>query len=177
MPTSWTDASDKVARGDAAITLMGTWITGYWNGNGLEAGTDYDFFPFPTIDEGVANAVVGPVDGLLISANAQNRENAEALATFMLTDVESQATWAQAQGALSPNVNVDPSIYTSVMTRALEAVNAAEVFAFNYDLATTPPVAEVGLNMFQQFMDDPSAYADILDQAQAAAAEAFAQAQ
>ncbi|MEZ5666346.1 MAG: extracellular solute-binding protein [Alphaproteobacteria bacterium] len=173
----WTDAADKVSRGEAAMTLMGTWITGYWNGNGMEPGTDYDFFPFPAIDAGVANAVVGPVDGLLISANAQNRANAEKLAAFMLTDVESQAIWAQAQGALSPNVNVDPSIYTSVMTRALETVNAAEVFAFNYDLATTPPVAEVGLNMFAQFMDDPSGYQDILAQADAAAKDAFAQAQ
>ena len=34
----WTDAADKVARGDAAMTLMGTWITGYWNGNGLVPG-------------------------------------------------------------------------------------------------------------------------------------------
>ena len=34
----WTDASDRVARGDAAMTLMGTWITGYWNGNGLDPG-------------------------------------------------------------------------------------------------------------------------------------------
>ena len=43
----WTDASDKVARGDAAMTLMGTWITGYWNGIGLKPGEDYDFFSFP----------------------------------------------------------------------------------------------------------------------------------
>ena len=42
----WTQASDKVSRGDAAMTLMGTWITGYWNGNGLMAGDDYDFFEF-----------------------------------------------------------------------------------------------------------------------------------
>ena len=42
----WTDASNRVARGDAAMTLMGTWITGYWNGLGLEPGKDYDFFPF-----------------------------------------------------------------------------------------------------------------------------------
>ncbi len=34
----WTDASDQVARGDAAMTLMGTWITGYWNGQGLKPG-------------------------------------------------------------------------------------------------------------------------------------------
>ena len=57
---SWTDASDKVARGDAAMTLMGTWITGYWNGLGLEPGTDYDFFPFPAIADGVPVSVVGP---------------------------------------------------------------------------------------------------------------------
>ena len=43
----WTDASDKVARGDAAMTLMGTWITGYWNGLELVPGEDYDFFAVP----------------------------------------------------------------------------------------------------------------------------------
>ena len=32
---------------------MGTWITGYWNGLGLEPGKDYDFFPFPSIADGV----------------------------------------------------------------------------------------------------------------------------
>ena len=118
---TWTDASDRVSRGDAAMTLMGTWITGYWNGNGLMAGEDYDFFEFPAIDDGVANAVVGPVDGLLISANAANRANAEALLAYLVSDVDAQGKWAQVQGALSPNVNVPTSIYTPVMMRALEA--------------------------------------------------------
>jgi len=54
---SWTDASDKVARGDAAMTLMGTWITGYWNGLDLVPGEDYDFFPFPTVMDGVAEMI------------------------------------------------------------------------------------------------------------------------
>ena len=172
---SWTDASDRVARGDAAMTLMGTWITGYWNGNGLMAGDDYDFFEFPAITEGVPNAVVGPVDGLLISANAANRANAEELLAFLVSDEESQGIWAQAQGALSPNVGVDESIYTSVMTRALAAVGNADTFAFNYDLATPPPVAEVGLSMFARFMDDPSGYEGILEDAEAAAKDAFQQ--
>ena len=34
----WTDAADQVANGEAAMNLMGTWITGYWNGNGLDPG-------------------------------------------------------------------------------------------------------------------------------------------
>ena len=171
----WTDASDKVARGDAAMTLMGTWITGYWNGNGLMAGDDYDFFEFPSIADGVPNAVVGPVDGLLISANAANRANAEELLAFLVSDEESQAIWAQAQGALSPNVGVDESIYSPVMKRALAAIGSADTFAFNYDLATPPPVAEVGLAMFARFMDDPSGYEGILADAETAAMDAFKQ--
>ena len=169
----WTDASDKVARGDAAMTLMGTWITGYWGGNGLEAGKDYDFFEFPSITAGVPNAVVGPVDGLLISANAKNRANAEELLAFLVSDEASQATWAKAQGALSPNVGVDEGIYTSVMKRALRAIGNADTFAFNYDLATTPPMAEHGLSMFARFMDDPAGYEGYLADTEEGAREVF----
>lgn len=170
----WTDAADQVANGDAAMTLMGTWITGYWNGNGLVAGEDYDFFEFPMIDDGVPNAVVGPVDGFVLAAEAEHPNAARELVSYLITDTEAQATWALTQGALSPNVNVDTSIYNVVMAKALEAVNNAETFAFNYDLATTPPVADVGLDMFAQFMNDPSGYSDYLERTQTAAAEIFA---
>lgn len=171
----WTDASDKVARGEAAMTLMGTWITGYWNGNGLKPAEDYDFFEFPAITDGVANAVVGPVDGLVVSANAANVKGAEELVTFLVADKDVQGNWAQIQGALSANVNVDPAIYTPVMKKALDTIKAAQAFAFNYDLATPPPVAEVGLSMFAKFMDDPSGYEGLLQESQTAAAEAFKQ--
>jgi multiple sugar transport system substrate-binding protein/raffinose/stachyose/melibiose transport system substrate-binding protein len=170
---TWTDASDRVSRGEAAMTLMGTWITGYWNGNGLMAGDDYDFFEFPAIDDGVPNAVVGPVDGLVVSSNAANGANAEALLTFLISDENSQAKWALAQGALSPNVNVDPSIYSPVMQKALNTIQNADVFAFNYDLATTPPAAEYGLAMFAKFMDNPAGYADHLAETEKGAMEVF----
>ena len=169
----WTDASDKVARGDAAMTLMGTWITGYWNGIGLKPAEDYDFFEFPAIAEGIPNTVVGPVDGLVISANAANPEGAEKLLNFMVSNTEAQAKWAGIQGALSANVNVDPSAYTPVMQHALKAVAGADGFAFNYDLSTPPPVAEVGLSMFARFMDDPSKVDAILDQVATDAKAAF----
>ncbi|MCB1499117.1 MAG: extracellular solute-binding protein [Bauldia sp.] len=171
----WTDASDQVARGDAAMTLMGTWITGYWNGQGLQPGTDYDFFEFPMVAEGVPNAVVGPVDGWLIAANAKNAEGAKKLVAWLASDPAVQAKWAQIQGALSANVKVDASTYTPVMRRALKTVADADAFAFNYDLATPPPVAEVGLNMFAEFMNDSSNIDALMDKTQAAAADAFKQ--
>lgn len=171
----WTDASDKVARGEAAMTLMGTWITGYWNSNGLVPGEDYDFFEFPTLKDGVPNAAVGPVDGLVISANAGNVDGAEKFLAFMVSDTAVQADWANAQGALSANVNVDPSSYNVVMQKAAATVAAAEAFAFNYDLATPPPVAEVGLSMFTRFIDDPSQADAILAQVATDAEAAFAE--
>ena len=170
---TWTDASDKVARGDAAMTLMGTWITGYWNGIGLAPGEDYDFFPFPSIAEGVPGAVVGPVDGFVISNDGGNRAGAEAFLAYMVSSTDVQASWTDSFGALSANVNVDPANYNDVMQRAFATVAAAEVFAFNYDLATPPPVAEVGLSMFSRFMDDPSQVDDILAQVAEDAAKAF----
>jgi multiple sugar transport system substrate-binding protein/raffinose/stachyose/melibiose transport system substrate-binding protein len=170
---TWTDASDKVANGEAAMTLMGTWITGYWDGNKLKAGTDYDFFEFPTINPSVPKASVGPVDGFLLSKNAPNKASAEKLVSFLIKDTKSQAIWAKAQGALSPNKNVSTSNYSPVMQRALQVVNNSDTYAFNYDLATTPPVAEIGLSMFAEFMDNPSNYQQYLAKAQKAAKEIF----
>ena len=169
----WTDAADKVTRGDAGMTLMGTWITGYWDGLKQKAGEDYDFFEFPVMDPKVPKAAVGPVDGLVLSANAKNPEGAKKLLAFLLTDTASQAAWAKAQGALSPNEKVDPSGYSPVMRRALGVVSSAKAFAFNYDLATTPPAAEVGLSMFAEFMNNPADYPQQLARAQTQVAEIF----
>ena len=80
--------------------------------------------------------------------------------------IRDRAQWTEAQGALSANTKVDPTKYNSVMQRALKTVAKAEVYAFNYDLATPPPVAEVGLSMFTEFMDNPANYVSILRNAQ-----------
>ena len=172
---TWTDASDKVASGEAAMTLMGTWITGYWNGNGFMADVDYDFFPFPTINPEVPVSVVGPIDGLVVSANVANRAGAEAFLSFFISDIDTQVEWTKAVGAVSANVNVDPSVYNALIQRVVQTVDGASNFAFNYDLATPPPVAEVGLSMFQELMNDPGDYEAILARAQNDAAAAFQQ--
>ena len=169
----WTDAADQVAKGTAAMTLMGTWITGYWNQNGLKPGENYKFFAFPKIKDGVPNAALGPVDGMVTAVNAKHPENARKLLSFLISDTGVQAKWATVQGALSANINVPLSTYNSVMTHALDVVKAADTFAFNYDLASPPPVAEVGLNMFQKFVNDQSNIDGLLSETQKAAADAF----
>lgn len=169
----WTDAADQVANGQAAMNLMGTWITGYWNGNGLEPVTDYDFFEFPVIDEGVPSAVVGPVDGMVSAARAANPDGAMKLLAY-LAGADVQTAWAIGQGALAPNVNADTSRFNAVIGKALGVVNAADSFNFNYDLATPPAPSEVGLAMFQRFIADPGNIDGLLAETQTAIEAAFA---
>ena len=168
----WNDAADGVGRGTAAMTLMGTWIGGYWEQKQLKAGTDYDLFPFPAIDPGVPKVAVGPIDGFLIPAQAQNAEQAKRLAVYLLKDADVQAIWAESQGALSPNRNVDKGIYNSVMTKARREVSGADRFAFAYDLAAPPKLADIGLSMFVKFIERPADLTSILASTQQAVRDA-----
>ena len=170
--SGWTDAADQVARGEAAMTLMGTWITGYWDGNGLVAGTDYDFFPFPQINSDVALASVGPVDGWVMPSGAKNQAGAKQVLEC-LASPEAQKVMALLQGAIAANSNTDLSSQNAVMQKAAKQVADSEAFVFNYDLATPPAVAEVGLNMFVEFIDNPSDIAGILSSTATKAAAAF----
>ena len=155
------------------MNLMGTWITGYWNGNGLEPVTNYDVFEFPVIDEGVTSGVVGPVDGLVTAANAANPAAAASLMAA-LASPEAQTTWAVGQGAMPPNVNADKSQFNDVILKALDFVAAADTYNFNYDLATPPAPSEVGLDMFARFMADPGQDINaLLEDVQAQVASAF----
>ncbi len=167
----WTDAADQVANGEAAMTLMGTWITGYWDGNGLKPIDDYDFFPFPAINPDVPMVVHGSVDGWAVPASAANPDGAKALIMHMLSP-DAQATWAVGQGALAAVSNVDPSIYSPVMKKAADYLGSV-AFLSGYDLSTTPPMADAGLNMFAQFMNDPSGYMAYLDEVEVVAVDVF----
>ncbi len=169
----WTDAADQLVNGEAAMNLMGTWIMGYLNGNGFEPEVDYDFFEFPVVDEGVPSAVVGPVDGFVTAAGAAHPEAAQALLAFM-SKPDVQVAWAIGQGNMSTNITSDTSEVNNITQRAMEVAAAAETYNFNYDLATPPAPSEVGLAMFQEFINDPSDIEGLLARTQDGVADAFA---
>lgn len=169
----WAEAAAVTARGQAAMTLMGTWITGYYkNSLKLESGQDYDYFGFPMIDEGIPAAALGPIDGFVMAKGAHHPESAHRFLTF-LASPEPQVIWTLGQGALPPNVKVDPMIYDPLIQRVLKDVADAETFAFNYDLATPPAMAEVGLDAFSEFMARPNDYLKILQKTEERRRELF----
>ena len=170
---TWDEAASLVANGEAGMTLMGTWIGGYYEGLGMTPGEDFDYFSFPTVDEDVPRASLGPIDTFVVSAGAANADAAKAFLVH-ITDPEIQLKFALGAGNLAPSTAVDPGSYNEVVTRILGEIASDPDFAFNFDLATLPAVAQIGLNSFQEFMANPADYAGILERVQEAAAAEFA---
>jgi alpha-glucoside transport system substrate-binding protein len=79
----------------------------------LQAGTDYNFFPFPTINSQFAGAVTGGADMMFaMKDNNGTRQFME----FMST-AEAQSIWVKQGGAASVNKAVDLSIYPNDVQR------------------------------------------------------------
>jgi alpha-glucoside transport system substrate-binding protein len=135
---------------------------------------DFNFFLFPSIAES-ANAVVSGGDGAVALTD---NPSAQRFLEF-LTTPEAAEVWASAGGFLSPNQNLDTSVYPDDITRALaEAViEAGEEVRFDMsDLA--PPefggTTGQGLwKLFQDFVKDPSNIDGITQQLESAAEKAY----
>jgi multiple sugar transport system substrate-binding protein/raffinose/stachyose/melibiose transport system substrate-binding protein len=86
---------------------------------------------------------------------------------------EAQKIMATLQGALAPNSKTDLSAQNSVMQAAAKQVAGSAAFVFNYDLATPPAASAIGLDMFVEFIGNPSGATSILKKAQGKIAATF----
>jgi len=164
----WSEAAKQVYHDEAAMTLMGTWIIGLLDGQlGWRQEEDFDFFVFPTLDPAIPDVALGPID-VLAAAKAGNVQAAQqALPYFAATGL--QEAMSAGSGALAPSQEVPLAFYSPLKRRIAAVVRAAPVWAFNYDLATPPAVAEVGLDAFLAFVSQPRNLPAILADAQAKA--------
>jgi multiple sugar transport system substrate-binding protein/raffinose/stachyose/melibiose transport system substrate-binding protein len=169
----WAEASTMVGTGEAAMTLMGTWFMGLDEQIGWKAGEDYDFFPFPVVDPAVADCAVGPIDGVVLPKEAAAKE-AGKVVLAKLAGVGPQTAFNMGSGALAPNKNVQDTAYNALQLKVKALLATIPNWAFNYDLATPPPVADVGLDAFAKFVDSPGDYMSILEETEAGAKAAFA---
>ncbi|MFP5299094.1 MAG: ABC transporter substrate-binding protein [Actinomycetota bacterium] len=135
----------------AATVYEGDFVAGVISGETqAEAGTDFDFFDFPSID-GSEPAVVGGGD---VAVALTDNPSAQELLRFLATP-EAAEVWAERGGFTSPNQNLDTSVYPDDLTRrSAEAVASAEVFRF--DLSDLQPAefgGTVGRGLFLRFQD------------------------
>lgn len=98
---SWDQgANERVFRGQAAMTLMGTWNIGYFTNAAHQwvAGQDFDFFPFPVMTPGLPLVALGPIDGLVLPKKATNPDGAKQVMAY-LAGVEPQQAFSRGLGA------------------------------------------------------------------------------
>lgn len=157
----WAEAAKMVYNGEAAMTLMGTWVSGLFESKlNWKQDTDYDFFTFPIIKDDIPEVAVGPIDCILIPA-AKNSDAAK-IAIGFFSEIEPQKAMSIGSGSIAPNSEVPEAFYTPMQARIRKAINRSAHWAFNYDLATPPEVAEIGLSSFSDFIANPEKMNEIL---------------
>lgn len=125
----------------AYMHRQASFITGFFP-EGVEAITDYDFFPFPPIDPAYGTPVLGGAD-LIVMFN--DTPEARKLMEY-LASAQPQEIWASAGGFISPSKEVSLDSYPDELTKKMaDMVVKAEVFRF--DASDLMPAA-VGAGSF-----------------------------
>ncbi len=137
---------------------QGNFITSFFP-EGVEAGTDYDFFYFPPIDEEYGKPVLVAGD---IWAAFDDRPEVCAVMEYF-TQGEHLKTWIQSGGAISPHYDSDLSWYANDVNRKIAEIilNADSV---RFDGSDLMP-GEVGAGSFWKGMTDWISGATDLDTA------------
>jgi multiple sugar transport system substrate-binding protein/raffinose/stachyose/melibiose transport system substrate-binding protein len=168
---SWQDALDPFNRGDAAMYLMGQFIS---DSVAEEVKDDLDFFRFPIIDPSMPIGEDAPTDGYFMSVNAKNAEGGKKFLAFLGSE-EVQTIMVKELGRLPVHSKVDKSLFNAEQQKGIELIQGADLVLQFYDRDTTPEMADAGMNGMMAFWDDPEAIDDILADLEAVRQEVFAE--
>lgn len=155
---------------EAAQVIEGAFVPGVVD-HPLEAGTDFDVFEFPAVNDSEPAVVA---DGnMFVMFN--DTPAAQAFIEYLATP-EAAEIWAQRGGFASPNKNIDTSVYPDELTQRT-AGPIAEAEVVRWDLSDLVP-PEFGATtgqglwkLFQDFVanpDDVDGIAEKMEQAASA---------
>jgi multiple sugar transport system substrate-binding protein/raffinose/stachyose/melibiose transport system substrate-binding protein len=147
----WQEAVDDMVQERAAMYLMGAFITDSYPD---EMEEDLDFFRFPIIDPAIPVGEDAPTDGYFISSNARNPEGATEFLAFLGSQEVQQLAFEEL-GRLPTRTDVDISGASEATQKGIGLIQSADYVAQFYDRDTTPPMAEVGMDGFMRFWDNP----------------------
>ena len=170
------DQTPSIAFGDAPGPMFqdppGCWLhrqASFINAffpEGTEAGVDYDWFPFPPIDQ---EGTLFAGEFAVVGTNGNRPEVVDFLNQFMGEDVQCAMGGETASSRISPNVNVGPDCYANtILADASEILTTAlEEGTGRFDASDMMP-AEVGsgtewTEMLGYMQDGPDSLQDHLD--------------
>ncbi len=168
---TWSEALQFMSNGEAAMYLMGDFLRDVYPQDEVDL---IDFFRFPIIDPDVPIGEDAPTDGFFIAADSRNPEDAKKFLAF-LGSVEAQQYLADNLGRLPTHLGVDMSNFTDMQRKGLELIQGADFVAQFYDRDTTEEMADVGMNGFMEFWDNPGNIESILAQLEFAREDLFAE--
>ena len=131
---SWQEGLDFMVQGQAAMYLMGGFIT---NSYPDELENDLDFFRFPIIDPAMPIGEDAPTDGFFIAAQARNLEGGKEFLAF-LGSQEVQQMALDEMGRLPTRTDVDISAAPANVQKGIGLIQGADYVAQFYDRDTTP---------------------------------------
>jgi alpha-glucoside transport system substrate-binding protein len=155
----------------AAQVIEGAFVPGVVD-HSLEAGTDFDVFEFPSINDSGPAVVADGNMFVLFNDNPATQAFIEYLAT-----PDAAAIWAEIGGFGSPNQNLDPSVYPDDLTqRTAGAIGEAEVLRWDLSDLVPPEFGATtgqGLwKLFQDFLANPDDVDGIAEEMEKAASAA-----
>ena len=156
---------------EAAQVIEGAFVPGVVE-HKLEAGTDFDTFEFPSINDSGPAVVADGNMFVLFNDNPATQAFIEYLAT-----PEAATIWAELGGFGSPNQNLDTSVYPDELTRRTSgAISEAEVVRWDLSDLVPPEFGATtgqGLwKLFQDFLANPDDVDGIAEEMEKAASAA-----
>jgi alpha-glucoside transport system substrate-binding protein len=159
----------------AAMVFEGDFVAGLINGTAsARLGVDADVFPFPSAGRSGPMVVVGGDAAVLMRASKAGQAFARYLAS-----PQAAAAWAAQGGFVSPNINLDLSVYPDPISRSIARSTLVVGSNFRFGLSDLQPAAFGGTEgqgmrkILQDFLVHPDIDATA-QQLETAAGKAFA---
>ena len=154
---SWQEAQPFLYRGEAAMYLIGNFITPNFP---AELEGKMAFMQFPVINPEVGIAEDAPMDTLHIPSKAANKEDARTFLAFMARP-ENQTLVNKALLQIPPNKKAT-AVDNPFLNKGVTMLNNADGTAQFFDRDTDPGMAKEAMKGFQEFMVKPERLDSIL---------------
>lgn len=136
----------------------------------LTAGTDFNFFPFPTVNSQYQGAVTGGAD---VVVAMKNTEAVKKLVAYLAT-ASAQEIWVKRGGFTSVNKSVTLDAYPDAIAKAsAQMLTAATTFRFGADDLMPSAVENAFWQAMLNYIQHPDQLDSILSSMESTAASAY----
>ena len=137
----------------------------------LQAGTDFSFFDFPTINSKYAGAVTGGAD--IMSALKDNDGTRQYMQ--FIASAEAQSIWPKRGGATSVNKSVSLDVYSDAISKAAaQQLTTATTFRVGADDLMPTQMENAYWSGMLTYIGDPSKLDSVLSTLESTAQQAYA---